>query len=210
MNDLVGAEPEDLILLVADSPSIVNEALGFLRLKIAGDLGLEPLEEHALVWVHRFPLLEYDEEEQRLTAVHHPFTAPLEEDLHLLESNPEKVRARSYDIVLNGSEIGGGSIRIHDLSMQERIFGILGISPSEARLKFSFLLDALRYGAPPHGGIALGFDRLVAILAGVGSIREVIAFPKTTSAACPLTEAPSEVSEDQLKGLSLCIDTENS
>jgi len=160
------------------------------------------------VWITKFPLLEYDETEGRLEAVHHPFTAPLEEDLVLLDENPELARARSYDLVLNGAEIGGGSIRIHDLKLQEKMFRILGIPMEEARRKFGFLLEALKYGAPPHGGMALGFDRLVAIMTGMSSIREVIAFPKTTSAGCLLTDAPSAVSEDQLRELGLRLDSD--
>ncbi|MCD6298158.1 MAG: aspartate--tRNA ligase, partial [Deltaproteobacteria bacterium] len=158
---------------------------------------------YEFVWITKFPLLEYDETENRLQAVHHPFTAPVEEDIPLLDNRPEKVRAKAYDLVLNGTEIGGGSVRIHDPAVQERMLGILGISPEQAQVKFGFLLEALKYGAPPHGGMALGFDRLVAIMAGVNSIREVIAFPKTTSATCLLTDAPSRVDEAQLKELGL-------
>jgi aspartyl-tRNA synthetase len=160
---------------------------------------------HALAWVTRFPLFEFNETEKRLTAVHHPFTAPLEEDLDLLKTNPEEARARAYDLVLDGAEIGGGSVRIHNIRVQEEVFRILGISPDEARAKFGFFLEALRYGAPPHAGMALGFDRLVAIFCGVKSIREIIAFPKTTSATCPLTDAPSRVDERQLLELGLSL-----
>ncbi len=203
LNEKVGAGPEDLVLLVADRPQVVNEALGALRMEIARRLALIPEDRHAFVWVTRFPLLEYNEEEGGLEAVHHPFTSPVEQDIDLLDTRPEEVRARSYDLVLNGTEIGGGSIRIHDPALQQKMFHILGITPEEARRKFGFLLEALKYGAPPHGGMALGFDRLVAIMTGVKSIREVIAFPKTTSATCPLTDAPSEVDEAQLKELGL-------
>jgi aspartyl-tRNA synthetase len=188
---------------VADKLRIANEALGGLRLAVARQVNLIDDSEYCLVWITKFPLLEYSETEERLEAVHHPFTAPLEEDISLFEDHPEQMRARSYDLVLNGAEIGGGSIRIHNLAIQQKIFSILGISPEEAQTKFGFLLEALRYGAPPHGGMALGFDRLVAIMTGVKSIREVIAFPKTTSAACPLTDAPSRVDGEQLKELGL-------
>jgi aspartyl-tRNA synthetase len=157
------------------------------------------------VWVTRFPLLEYNEEEGRLESVHHPFTSPLEEDLPFLQDQPEKVRARAYDIVLNGSEIGGGSVRIHNPALQETMFRILGISREEANLKFGFFLEALRYGAPPHAGIALGFDRLAAILTGSESIREVIAFPKTQTASCLLSDAPSRVDKKQLDELGLAV-----
>ena len=170
---------------------------------IAKRLGLIKEDEHAFLWVTRFPLLEYDETEDRLQAVHHPFTAPMEQDIHLLKDYPEKVRARAYDLVLNGVEIGGGSVRIHNIAMQEEIFNILGISREEADKKFGFFLEALKYGAPPHAGMAIGFDRLVAIMVGVDSIREVIAFAKTSSATCPLTDAPSNVSSAQLRELGL-------
>jgi aspartyl-tRNA synthetase len=203
INNRLGAVPGDLLLIVADRPLIANQSLGMLRLEVARRLGLMKKGEYAFLWVTRFPLLEHNQTEGRLEAVHHPFTAPMDEDLSLLKEHPEKVRARSYDLVLNGVEIGGGSVRIHTISLQEEIFKILGISREEADLKFGFFLEALRYGAPPHAGIALGFDRLVAIMTGVESIREVIIFPKTLSATCPLTNAPSRVSEEQLKELAL-------
>jgi aspartyl-tRNA synthetase len=152
-------------------------------------------------------LVEYNPEEKRFTAMHHPFTSPQAEDVNLLESDPAKVRARAYDIVLNGTEVGGGSIRINTPAMQSRVFNALGIGEQEAQEKFSFLMDALTYGAPPHGGVALGFDRLVAILAGADSIREVIAFPKTQKGGCPLTQAPSKVDMTQLLELGLRLDT---
>ena len=204
LNHRFGALPGDLILIVADKSQAVNQSLGMLRLEAASRLNLRNGRDDALVWVTRFPLLEYNETEGRLEAVHHPFTAPMDEDLPLLHDQPERVNARSYDLVLNGSEIGGGSVRIHTISMQEKMFNTLGISREEAELKFGFFLEALRYGAPPHAGIALGFDRLVAIMAGVESIREVIAFPKTLRATCPLTDAPSRVDQRQLDELGLC------
>ncbi len=200
-----GAGPEDLILIVADRLEKANQALGILRLELAKRLGLMDDTRFSWVWVTKFPLLEYNEEEKRLSAVHHPFTAPLESDIALLEDRPELARARAYDLVLNGTEIGGGSVRIHDPALQAQVFRILGISDTEAHAKFGFLLEALRYGAPPHAGMALGFDRLVAIMLGLKSIREVIAFPKTTSASCLLTDAPSPVDQAQLLELGLSI-----
>ena len=205
LNDRLHALPGDLILVVADQPAIVNAALGALRLEMARREKLIKDGEYAFVWVTDFPLLEYDDEGERFVAVHHPFTAPVTEDLALLLEHPGKVRARAYDLVLNGSEIGGGSIRIHNAATQETVFKALGISAEEARLKFGFLIDALKHGAPPHGGMALGLDRLVAIMTGVNSIREIIAFPKTTSGTCPLTEAPSRVDPAQLKELGISI-----
>ncbi len=197
------ADPGDLLLMVADNPAIALHALGVLRLAVAKRLDLVKEGALGLLWVTNFPLLEYNESEQRLEAVHHPFTAPLETDLSLLEDDPEHVRARSYDLVLNGTEIGGGSVRIHLPGLQRKMFQILGISPQEADQKFGFFLEALKYGAPPHAGIALGFDRLVATLLGVESIRDVIAFPKTQRATCPLTNAPSPVDTRQLDELGL-------
>jgi aspartyl-tRNA synthetase len=205
VNLRTGAAPGDLLLLVADKASTVNSCLGMLRLELAKRLNLLKKEDYALVWVTKFPLLEYNEEEGRLESVHHPFTSPLEEDLSFLQDQPEKVRARAYDIVLNGSEIGGGSVRIHNPGLQETMFRILGISREEANLKFGFFLEALKYGAPPHAGIALGFDRLAAILTGSESIREVIAFPKTQTASCLLSDAPSRVDKKQLDELGLAL-----
>jgi aspartyl-tRNA synthetase len=198
-----GAGPDDLILIVADRLERTNQTLGLLRLEVAKRLGLMDGTRFSWVWITKFPLLEYNEEEKRLVAVHHPFTAPLETDLSLLEDRPERARARAYDLVLNGAEIGGGSVRIHDPALQAQMFRILGISDTEAQAKFGFLLEALRYGAPPHAGMALGFDRLVAIMLGLKSIRDVIAFPKTTSASCLMTDAPSPVDQAQLLELGL-------
>ncbi len=205
VNQRTGAAPGDLLLILADKASIVNSCLGMLRLELAKRLNLMKKEDYDLVWVTRFPLLDYNEEEGRLESVHHPFTSPLEEDLPFLQDQPEKVRARAYDIVLNGSEIGGGSVRIHNPALQETMFRILGISREEANLKFGFFLEALKYGAPPHAGIALGFDRLAAILTGSESIREVIAFPKTQTASCLLSDAPSRVDKKQLDELGLAV-----
>ena len=201
----VDAVPGDLILIVADKQEIVNQSLGALRLNIAGRLNLISKDRFDFLWVTRFPLIEYNEDEGRFQAIHHPFTSPLYEDLQMLDETPEKVKARAYDLVLNGVEIGGGSVRIHDITTQEKIFAILGISKAEAESKFGFLLEALRYGAPPHAGMAIGFDRLAAIMSGADSIREVIAFPKTSSASCLLTNAPSEVEIEQLNELGLTL-----
>jgi aspartyl-tRNA synthetase len=200
-------EPGDLVFFVADQPKVVNEALGHLRTLLGKRLGLIDESEFSFVWVTQFPLLEYDETEYRYQALHHPFTAPLEDDYGLLKDNPLLAKSRAYDLVLNGSEIGGGSIRIHQKEMQEKVFEALGMERSDYEKKFGFLLSALESGTPPHGGIALGFDRLVMILCGRSSIRDVIAFPKTQKAACLLTDAPSEVSKAQLDELFLRVKT---
>ncbi|MCF8063099.1 MAG: aspartate--tRNA ligase [Deltaproteobacteria bacterium] len=207
MNRAAGAGPGDLLLLVSDRDETALYVLGMLRLHLARRLGLVKDDEPSFVWVTEFPLLEHDEE-GRLAAVHHPFTSPMEEDLPRLADEPEAVRARAYDLVLNGSEIGGGSVRIHTRELQDEMFRVLGITTEEAEAKFGFFLEALRYGAPPHAGMALGFDRLVAVMTGAESIREVIAFPKTQRATCPLTGAPSRVDERQLEELGLSVHLE--
>ncbi|MGA1825640.1 MAG: aspartate--tRNA ligase [bacterium] len=204
----MGATGEDtggneIIFFIADKPKVVAESLGRLRVYIASQLGIIPDNAYKFVWITEFPLFEYDTEQGRFVAMHHPFTAPMDDDISLLESEPGKVRAKAYDLVLNGQEIGGGSIRIHRADTQRRMFKSLGITEKEADDKFGFLIEALEYGAPPHGGIALGFDRLMAILAGISAIRDVIAFPKTTKASCLMTGAPCEISPGQLKELGL-------
>ena len=205
----LAASDRDLLLFVADKPSVVDQSLSELRLHLGNQLGLIPAGQFNFVWVYDFPLVEFNEDEQRYDALHHPFTSPRPEDLALLEERPLDVRARAYDLVLNGVELGGGSIRIHQGDVQRRVFELLGIGQEQAQQKFGFLLDALRYGAPPHGGIALGFDRFVMLMLGLDNIREVIAFPKTQKAACMLTGAPSLVDAAQLKELGLqLIDTE--
>mgnify|MGYP001822256455 FL=1 len=195
-----GAASGDLIFFGADKASVVNDALGALRVKVGEDLGLAR-EGWFPVWVIEFPMFEYDEQEKRWVSLHHPFTAPLVDDPALLAAAPGQTRSRAYDMVLNGSEIGGGSIRIHRPEMQSTVFHLLGISDEEAEEKFGFLLQALKYGCPPHGGIAFGLDRLVMLMAGATSIRDVIAFPKTQTATCLLTDAPSTVDERQLREL---------
>jgi aspartyl-tRNA synthetase len=201
-------KPGEIILIIADQEKVVYEALGNLRINLANDLNLihQDQKEFNFLWVTDFPLLKYNLEEKRYDAVHHPFTAPLNEDLDLLDSDPLKVRSKAYDLVLNGNEIGGGSIRIHNNDLQKKIFKLLGIDDKKAEQKFGFLLQALKYGAPPHGGIAFGLDRMVMLLTGAHSIREVIAFPKTQKATCPLTDAPSEVDYKQLKELHIKLD----
>lgn len=206
----VEAEAGDLLLFVADKKSVVAESLGALRLKLGKDLGLIDNSKYNFLWVVDWPLLEYDEEEQRYYAAHHPFTMPVREDIPKLETDPGSVRAQAYDLVLNGYELGGGSIRIFEREVQEKMFKALGFSKEEALEKFGFLLEAFEYGTPPHGGIALGLDRLVMLLSGRNSIRDTIAFPKTASAADLLMGAPSPVGEEQLNELNLIIkSTEN-
>ena len=205
MKESFGAEEGDLLLFVADRPKVVNDSLGKLRNHLAGLLGLTDKDTYRFVWITDFPLLEWDDEDKRWAAVHHPFTAPMDEDLEYVESDPGRCRAKAYDLVLNGNEIGGGSIRIHQEKIQSLMFRKLGLSEEEARSKFGFLLDALEYGTPPHGGIAFGMDRLVMLLTGSDSIRDVIAFPKTQKGACLMSEAPSPVDTKQLRELGLKI-----
>lgn len=205
LREALNAEPGDILFFGADKKEIVFASLGALRLKFGKDLGLIDESKFHFVWIVDFPLVEYDEEEKRYVALHHPFTSPKREDIPLLETDPLSARAEAYDLVLNGYELGGGSMRIYERDVQEKMFKALGFTEEEAREQFGFLLDAFDYGTPPHGGIALGLDRLVMLLAGRTNLRDTIAFPKTQSASCLLTDAPGEVSEEQLKELNIAI-----
>ncbi|HCT6570357.1 TPA: aspartate--tRNA ligase [Staphylococcus aureus] len=202
---LTGAEAGDLVMFVADKPNVVAQSLGALRVKLAKELGLIDETKLNFLWVTDWPLLEYDEDAKRYVAAHHPFTSPKEADIAKLGTAPEEAEANAYDIVLNGYELGGGSIRIHDGELQEKMFEVLVFTKEQAQEQFGFLLDAFKYGAPPHGGIALGLDRLVMLLTNRTNLRDTIAFPKTASATCLLTNAPGEVSDKQLEELSLRI-----
>ncbi len=204
LKTITNSDKGDLLLFIADEPGIARVTMGRFRLEINRRF-FQPNTQYAFLWIVDFPLFSFNKDENRIEAEHHPFTSPKDEDIHLLETEPLKVRANAYDLVLNGVELGSGSIRNSDPEMQKRVFSILGIDETDAYKKFGFLLEALSYGAPPHGGMALGLDRIVAIMAGEESIREVLAFPKTQNAFCPLTEAPSEVDENQLKELGISI-----
>lgn len=198
-------KPGDLLLFAADKNKIVWNVLGALRLEIAKSLGLLKKDEYKFLWITEFPLLEYSEEEDRYVAMHHPFTMPMEEDLDKIDTDPGAVRAKAYDITLNGNEIGGGSVRIHQDDIQSKMFEVLGFSKERAEDQFGFLLSAFKYGVPPHAGLAYGLDRLVMLMAGEDSIREVIAFPKVKDASCLMTGAPGTVEEQQLEELALEI-----
>jgi aspartyl-tRNA synthetase len=202
---VTGAKPGDLLLVLAGRKSHTLKGLGELRLEMGQRLGLMKENEFKPLWVVDFPLLEWDDETQRYYAMHHPFTSPVDEDIKYLETDPGKVRAKAYDLVINGVEIGGGSIRIHDSELQQTMFKALGMGKEEALDKFGFLLDAFKYGAPPHGGIAFGFDRWVSLFAGEDTIRDVIAFPKNNAGRDMMVDSPSEISEEQLKELSIKI-----
>ena len=196
-----GAQNGDLIFFGADKTKIVNDALGALRSKVGHEKGYVNGKAWEPLWVVDFPMFEYDDEDKRWTACHHPFTSPKDEHLELLSTDPGKCLAKAYDLALNGWELGGGSVRIHRADVQSKVFSALGIGDEEAQQKFGFLLDALKYGAPPHGGLAFGLDRIVTMMTGAESIRDVIAFPKTQRAQCLLTEAPSPVDDRQLRDL---------
>ena len=204
--DRVQAEPGDLICFIADKNEVVYDSLGQLRLELARKLDLLNKDEYSFLWVTEFPLLEYDEEEKRWVAKHHPFTSPMDEDIQYLDTDPGKVRAKAYDLVLNGVEIGGGSIRIHMQELQSKMFGLLGFTEEQAWDRFGYLLEAFKYGTPPHGGLAFGLDRLVMLMAGKSSIRDVIAFPKIQNASCPMSNAPDCVDQKQLKELHIKAD----
>jgi len=203
LKNRLAVEEGDLLLFVADKPKVVADALGALRSKLGAELGLIDQSKFAFLWVVDFPLLEWDEDAKRYVALHHPFTRPKDEDLHLFDTDPGQIRAQAYDMVLNGYELGGGSMRIYKRDVQEKMFAALGFTPEEARAQFGHLLDAFEYGTPPHGGIALGLDRLIMLLAGRTNLREVIAFPKTASASDLMVNAPDVVAPKQLEELSI-------
>lgn len=203
--DIFGAEDNDLVLIATGNKSKTQTVLGELRLELGNTLGLRKPDEFAPLWIVDFPLVEWDEDSQRYHAVHHPFTAPMQEDIELMETDPAKVRAQAYDLVLNGNEVGGGSIRIHDSALQSKAFSLLDFSPEEAQEQFGFLLDAFKYGAPPHGGLALGFDRLVALLGGQETIRDFIAFPKNNSGRDIMIDSPSVIQDEVLDELEITV-----
>ena len=205
MKNELDIESGDILFMVGDESKIVLNALGHLRIEIAKRDDLINTNKHYPIWVTEFPMFEYDNDNERYTSMHHPFTAPRIEDINLLDSEPSQALSRGYDLTMNGYEIAGGSIRIHSTEVQEKVFSLLGLSKKEAVDKFGFLVEALSYGAPPHGGIAFGFDRLVMLLAGTENIRDVIAFPKTTSATSIMDDSPSTVSNSQLEELGIKI-----
>lgn len=198
-------KPGDLLLFAADRDKVVFDVLGSLRLELARQLDLLKKDDFKFLWVTEFPLLEYSEEEDRYVAMHHPFTMPMDEDIQYIDSDPGRVRAKAYDIVLNGVEMGGGSVRIHQADIQSKMFEVLGFTPERANEQFGFLLSAFKYGVPPHAGLAYGLDRVVMLMVGADSIRDVIAFPKVKDASCLMTEAPGEVDEKQLQELGIEI-----
>ena len=204
--DRMDAENGDLLLFAADQTKLVWSVLGALRLEIADELGLRNPAEYKFVWITEFPLFEWSDEQNRLLAMHHPFTMMMEEDIELLDTAPEKVRAKAYDITLNGCEIGGGSVRIHQDDIQKKMFNILGFTDEKAEEQFGFLINAFRYGVPPHAGLAYGLDRLVMLMTKTDNIRDVIAFPKIKDASCLLTGAPDVVEDVQLEELSIKVD----
>ena len=211
MNALIQAmdgQPGDLLLFAADKDSVVFDVLGNLRLEIGKNMGLMDKDQYNFLWVTEFPLLEYSDEQGRFVAKHHPFTMPMDEDLQFIDTDPGTVRAKAYDIVLNGTEIGGGSIRIHQSDIQEKMFEVLGFSKEDAWSRFGFLLNAFKYGVPPHGGLAYGLDRLVMLMTQMDSIRDVIAFPKVKDASCLMSEAPNVVDQKQLDELKLAVKAE--
>ena len=206
--DAMGGKPGDLLLFAADKNSVVYDVLGNLRLEIAKTYDMIPEGQFKFLWVTEFPLLEWNEDENRYTAMHHPFTMPMEEDLPYIDSDPGRVRAKAYDIVLNGTELGGGSVRIFQDDIQEKMFECLGFTKEQAHERFGFLLDAFKYGVPPHAGLAYGLDRLIMLITGEESIRDVIAFPKVKDASCLMTEAPAPVDNVQLEELSIQLKPE--
>ena len=202
---IMGGENGDLLLFAADKDKVVWDVLGNLRLELARNLDLLDKNQYNFLWVTEFPLLEWSEEEKRYVAMHHPFTMPMEEDLELLDTNPGKVRAKAYDIVLNGTELGGGSVRIFQNNIQEKMFEIIGLTKETANERFGFLLNAFQYGVPPHAGLAFGLDRIVMLMVQADSIREVMAFPKVKDASCLMTDAPNLVDAYQLEELGIAI-----
>ena len=206
--EAMGGKPGDLLLFAADKDKVVFDVLGNLRLEIAKQLGLLKKDDFKFLWVTEFPLFEYSEEQGRYVAMHHPFTMPMDEDLHLLDTDPGAVRAKAYDIVLNGTELGGGSVRIHQADIQAKMFELLGFTEEAAREQFGFLLDAFKYGVPPHAGLAYGLDRVIMLMVGADSIRDVIAFPKVKDASCLMSEAPAPVDSKQLEELRIAVTDE--